>query len=276
MRFINWDDGYFFDDPNLRWGNPSYLLEPGDPGYTPPPLTTPKPKKKMPKSNYIKANDDEFAAQLNTYKNNIGGYATTLGVLPAQVTAQAGDSAYFAYVLTCHDIAAQLAQQWTVRKDIIRKGGTPPPAGAPVAPVFPAAVTAVAPGVEPRFRALVQQNRTSANYNEGIGEALGTEGEEQTGPDLMTLQPEIKAQAAGSEVKISWGWQGFAAFLDMIELQVDRGSGWQMLAMDTTPNYNDTQPFPATATRWKYRAIFRVGDARVGLWSNEVSVNVGG
>ena len=62
----------------------------------------------------------------------------------------------------------------------------------------------------------------------------------------------------------------------MIELQVDRGTGYVLLANDTTPNYTDTTPLPATPTKWKYKAIYRVGDQRVGLWSNEVSITVGG
>lgn len=42
MRPLSWDDGTTFDDPNAYWGNPSYVLEPGDPGYVvpaPPPGT---------------------------------------------------------------------------------------------------------------------------------------------------------------------------------------------------------------------------------------------
>jgi hypothetical protein len=36
MRTAYWDSGepeMYFDNPNLRWGDPAYLLEPGDPGY---------------------------------------------------------------------------------------------------------------------------------------------------------------------------------------------------------------------------------------------------
>jgi hypothetical protein len=36
MKFIQWDDPdprVVYDNPNLRWGEPAYLLEPGDPGY---------------------------------------------------------------------------------------------------------------------------------------------------------------------------------------------------------------------------------------------------
>jgi hypothetical protein len=55
---------------------------------------------------------------------------------------------------------------------------------------------------------------------------------------------------------------------------VDRGEGkgFGPLAFRTTPNYTDTQPFPAAHTVWTYRAIYRVGDAQVGLWSQTVSV----
>jgi hypothetical protein len=42
-----------------------------------------------------------------------------------------------------------------------------------------------------------------------------------------------------------------------------------------TPGYTDTQPFPAAPTKWTYRAIYRVGDSQVGLWSLPVSVTVG-
>lgn len=48
------------------------------------------------------------------------------------------------------------------------------------------------------------------------------------------------------------------------------------LACDTTPNYEDTAPYPATPTKWTYKAIYRVGDHQVGQWSGEVSVIVGG
>ena len=48
----------------------------------------------MPKGNFIQGNDNAFAAQLKTFKINITAYAATLGVAPAQVTAQAADADY--------------------------------------------------------------------------------------------------------------------------------------------------------------------------------------
>ena len=94
---------------------------------------------------------------------------------------------------------------------------------------------------------------------------LGIIGSEDGAPDYTTLTPTI----SGNKVEIGWCWQGHGKFLDQCELQVDRGTGWQVLTFDTTP-------FPATLTQWKYRAIYRVDDAQVGQWSAEVSIAIGG
>ena len=84
--------------------------------------------------------------------------------------------------------------------------------------------------------------------------------------DLGIVQPDIDVTIGGN-----------SAFLDQCEIQVDRGDGkgWVLLAIDTTPNYTDTTPMPATPTKWKYRAIYRVGDHQVGIWSKTVEIMVG-
>lgn len=232
----------------------------------------------MARSNYISSTDDGFAAQLQTFRNAIGGYATTLGVSAAQVTAQAADADYFSYVLELQKLMLASSRQWTGWKDIIRGGGNPPPTGGPVAPVFPTAVPPVAPGVEARFRALVKQIKANTNYNSSIGDALGIEGAQQSGPDFATLAPRLDPSVSGGRVFVDWGWQGYSAFLDQCEIQVDRGDGkgLVLLAIDTTPGYVDTAPLPAAPTKWTYQAIYRVEDNRVGQWSAPASVPVGG
>src|SRR5665213_951766 len=230
----------------------------------------------MAKSDYIQQNNDAFNAQLQTFNNGIGNYSAVIGVTAAQIAAQAADAAGFDYTLKCMNIMANGALQWTGWKNLERTGGNPPASGAPVAPVFPAAVPAVAPGIEARFRALVQIIKTGASYNETIGQALGIEGAQQTGPDLTTIQPVIDAVISGNHVNVKWGWGGNSAYLDICEIQVDRGDGkgFVLLAFDTTPGYTDTQPFPAAPVTWTYRAIYRVDDDRTGQWSLPVSVTV--
>ena len=90
--------------------------------------------------------------------------------------------------------------------------------------------------------------------------------------------PVLKISRAPAGVTVGWGWQGKAAFLDQCEIEVDRGDGkgFILLAIDTTPGYEDTAPIPATPTKWQYRAIYRVEDQRLGQWSAVASVIVGG
>ncbi|MEY4385730.1 MAG: hypothetical protein RLY20_1013 [Verrucomicrobiota bacterium] len=232
----------------------------------------------MPKIDLIKSNDDAFAAQMGTFKNNIGGYATILGLPAQQVTDQAADTDYLMHSLACQKIVANAAQQWTAWKGIIRSGGVIPAAGAPVLPNLPPVVPVVAPGIEARFRALVKQIKAHKNYNVAMGEALGIEGAEQVAPDMSTVQPNLKVRLSGGRVEVDWGWQGNSAYLDLCELQVDRGDGkgFGLLAFDSTPGYVDTAPLPAAPAKWTYRAIYRVDDAQVGQWSNPVSLTVGG
>jgi hypothetical protein len=232
----------------------------------------------MAKSDYIPRNEEAFNALLQLFKNGIGNYATVLTVSAPQIAAQDADAASFDYTLKCMAIIANSSQQWTAWKNISRAGGTVPASGAPVAPVLPAAVPAVAPGIEARFRALVQLIKAHPAYNEAIGQALGIEGAEPAGPDLTSVQPDLDAVISGNQVNVKWNWGGKSAFLDLCEIQVDRndGKGFVLLAYDTTPGYVDTQPFPTAPVIWTYRAIYRVGDDRVGVWSSPVSVTLPG
>jgi len=230
------------------------------------------------KSNYVQGNDNAFSAQLITFKEEIPAYVSVLKLTADVVSGQAADADYFDYCLKCQGILQNAAIQATGWKDITRDGGTPPPTGAPVAPTLPDPVPTVSPGIEVRFRALVKLIKANPAYNTAMGQALGIEGPQQTPPDLTTIQPEIDVYINGTDVFVDWGWGGYANYLDMCELQVDRGDGkgFVPLAFVSTPGYTDSTPFPATPTKWTFRAIYRVNDARVGLWSKLVSLIVGG
>lgn len=62
----------------------------------------------------------------------------------------------------------------------------------------------------------------------------------------------------------------------LYQIHVDRSNGWELLTIDTTAGYTDTHPLPTTPQKWTYKAIYRLSDARVGQWSNENSITVGG
>ena len=157
-------------------------------------------------------------------------------------------------------------------------GYVPPPLPAADAGAGLPAVVPVKPGALTRIFSLVQVMQEATSYVESIGTDLGTIGSEASGPDFETLRPVFTVKMIGGKVVIDWGWGGFRSFLDMLQIQVDRADakGFVDLAFDTTPGYTDTQPLPAAPVKWKYRAIWRVGDEQIGLWSEEVSITVGG
>lgn len=283
MKVATWDSGLRWGDKNLRWGEPSVLLQENDPGWVADPASAsypqqPQPKrtKAMARQPNIERKDTEFSAQMLHFKNTVGAYAATVGLSAQDVTNQAQDADYFAHVLACQEIADTHAQQRTAWKNLVRKGGEGNIAGEPEEPVWPAAVPPVAPGVEKRFRQICEKVKKSLNYNTGIGEALDIEGDVISAPDMASFKPVFTLKVQGGQVVVDWGWLGKRQFLSSIEILVNRGSGWELLTIDTTAGYVDSQPLPASAQKWAYKAIYRSGDARVGQWSDEASITVGG
>jgi hypothetical protein len=231
----------------------------------------------MIKSDPIQKNDLAFAGQQMTCKTNLPTYATLLGLTADDVAFQARDAVAFDYWVKSMNIMQKDAQQFTAWKNLLRGGGTPPSNSAPGQPVLPDPVPAAPPGIEERFRALVQKIKASPNYNVGIGEALDIEGAQLTPPDLTTIQPVLTLLINGNRVEVGWGWQGYVAYLDQIEIQVDRGDGkgFVVLTFDPTPGYVDLTPFPVAPAKWTYRGIYRLDEAQVGQWSSPVSIMVG-
>jgi len=283
MKIATFDDGFCFDDPNLYWGDPSYLLEPGDPGYvSPAPLVNPTPPKgrKMKRRRHYPIQVAKQVLWLENWWHKLGDHAAVLGLTPAQVAASVADARWLLYVLqtwlpavrgwsqSCTS-AAQDAQSGAGAAALALPVFTPPPLLTGVVPV--------APGALGRIQALGEAILISPGYVLAIGLDLGLVGTEDAGPDLDTLQPLLPATNTAAGVNLAWSWQGFSAFLDMIDIEVDRdGLGWKPLVSDRTPGYVDSFPQPANQAIWKYRAIFRVGDTQVGQWSAVMSVVVGG
>lgn len=236
----------------------------------------------MAKSDYIPNDDGGKSDLFVLFRDNITPYLGTWelqnGPVPvAEITQQAADATYFRAVVDFTSTMQQAGQGWTAWKNFERDGGTGN-ALNPVVPVLPAGFPPAVPsGIVPRIPALLQKIKAHKNYTEAIGQTLGIEGSEGSGIDFATLKPVLKLRLNGSQVEIPWGWQGYSTDLDSIEIQVDRGDGkgFGMLTIDTTVGYTDTAPFPATVTQWTYRAIYRLGDDRVGQWSDEISINVG-
>lgn len=282
---FTWDS----PNPNVTWDG---ILEPGDAGYVPPPLSPKRntqPTKKMKHNSYYPTNVPEQILWLTNFFNKLIGHAPVLGVSVAACAAAVADARWLVYLLgayqpalkawakSCTDVMKE-AQSGTGDAVMVLPAFVPPPLPAADAGAGLPAVVPVKPGALTRIFSLVQVMQEATSYVESIGTDLGTIGSEATGPDFETLRPTFTVKLIGGKVVIEWGWGGFRSFLDMLQIQVDRADakGFVDLAFDTTPGYTDTQPLPAAPVKWKYRAIWRVGDEQVGLWSEEVSITVGG
>jgi hypothetical protein len=283
-RPLKWGE-FRYNDPNARWGSPSYMLEPGDEGYVPPispSNSKPKTKRKNMKHNiYYPSRQGDQIIWLTNFLNKIGGYTTILGLSAEQVTAAKADANWLLYVLQIWLAAVRTwAMGATSTANDAQTGDGSAAMTLPVfaAPALPDGTSAVAPGALNRIFTLVQQIKDSGKCTDAIAHDLGIVGSEQTAPDLTAVQPVITATIGGaSKVNVGWGWQGNVAFLDACEIWVDRGDGKGrvFLTIDTTPGYTDTQPVPATPQKWSYTAIYRLNDGQTGLWSLPVSVTVG-
>jgi len=233
----------------------------------------------MKKGNYYPAAQNDQIVWLTTFANEIQVLGPGLGLTPAQIAAIVADCLWLIYLL----------QSWLPATRNWSQTGTNTMAEAQtgdgsklmvlpvyVTPPLPNGTAPVKTGALTRVFAVVQDIKNGGKCSDTDQATLGIVGSEQPGPDWTTLQPVFTVSIVGGQVVIKWTWGGYAAWLDCCEIQVDRGDGkgFVLLTMDTTPGYTDTQPFPAARTVWTYRAIYQVNDARVGVWSQSVSLAV--
>jgi hypothetical protein len=234
----------------------------------------------MKRQNYYPSRTADQVTWLENFRNKLPGYTTALGLTAAQTTDAVADARWLVYILSSYLPATRA---WAVACTAAAgqaQTGTGGPLVLPVftPPVLQAGVASRDEGCLTRLFELIADLKSKPATTPAIRSDLRIVGPESAPPDYALLRPELTGTVTSGGVQIGWGWQGYTKFLDQLEIQVDRGTpaGWQILTFDTTPNYLDTSETPAALTAWRYRAIFRVDDAQVGLWSEILTVPVGG
>lgn len=236
----------------------------------------------MPRKDYVKENHGEFCAQVVHMRDTLPNYFATLQISLADVhvAVNVQDALVFDYICKRQDALKKAAEGATAERNRARYGDKLAP-NTPVNLAYPAAPanipSPIMPGVEARFRALVEWLRTRPGWNDAIAEALGVLGEDTGTPDAATFKPILPLSIEGNQVLIGWGWQGSRPVAQALRIEVDRGDGqgFRFLASDTQPGYTDKTPFPTTPAKWKYRAIFVRNEEMLGQWSDVAEINVG-
>ena len=210
----------------------------------------------MPQEYFLDPTNDGKAEGFERFRDSISPYVSLFGLSAADITQQAVDAGVFRVLVNFAKAKRDEAAAWKAWRDFMRDGAktghpTPP---TPTAVPVPAVLTSGTPlaGIVPRFLLLAGATKKHRNYTSAVGQVLGIEGAVRTGPDRAEFKPAISVKVEGDHVAIKWGWHGFSAFLDMLEIEVDRGAGggWVLLTFDTTPNFTDPTPLPAVAARW--------------------------
>ena len=227
----------------------------------------------MAKTYYLPKDDAGKDGWLTNLAAQAPTYSTDLSLSIGDVASLGNDAPFYHWTILAQEQVAAYAQAWTAYKNKARNGTGPTMGTVPVPPILPPMPTAVPPGIFGRTAALVGRMKKATGYTEVIGQTLQIIGADQT-VDVNALKPILTVALVAGQVAIGWTKQG----MDSIEIEVDRGEGFVFLAIDTVPGYTDTAAMPAAgqSALWKYKAIYRLNDERVGQWSDVVSLPVAG
>ena len=226
----------------------------------------------MPKNYYLPSDDSGKAELLEHLAARLPIHATALELSADDLTQLKADALAFRYTLSATNIVQANAKLWTAFKNLQRDGG-PGETAYPNVSNLPAPVPAVPLGIIPRLSNLVARIKAARGYSEAIGKDLNIVGTVQV-MEIDEVKPVIEITTRGGQPIIQWS-KGDA---DALEIWVDRNDdrGFGLFTIANSPRITDTTPAPATPVQWKYKAIYRLKDDRIGDWSTITPVSVGG
>ncbi len=233
----------------------------------------------MAREDYVKQGDSEFCAQLVHVNVTIPQFLATLTITAADphIVALAADAACFEYLCARQSALKGASAGATAERNRARYGDKDSPNTAVTLayPSGPGIPSPILPGVEERFRKLVEFLRTRPGWTDDIAQTLDVLGAEQTPADSAALKPVIPLSITGGHVYIAWKWQSARGLAKALRIEVNRGNGWEFLTIDTQPGYTDKTPWPANPAKWLYRAIFVRDEENIGQWSDVAEITVG-
>jgi hypothetical protein len=248
MRIAYYDDGLSWDCPNFRWGDPSYVLEPGDVGYVPPasilPNPTTKHRKHMITLDYIPQSYGNLKGWLEKQPTELTvAVATAIGMSTGE---RDGYLAAVASILTPVSEIVDLMEQLEEKT-----------AG------FPAILEAQLPII----RAQIKRAKTSPGCNATVQTQLDWVGD-SVNNDPAHSRPSITVEAQRGRVKIAGKKPGFEAV--NIYRRIKGEVQWKLIAIRKRkfPFYDESPlAVPTTPEVREYMAIGVVNDEEIGQMS---------
>ena len=211
---------------------------------------------------------------MQNFSVKIGGYATALGMTPAEITAAEGLCEAFIGAVNSTEQCKSTMQAMTQWCDAILYGdassfSTPP------APVFPVVGVVTYPmSVVKSFTKLRDQIVAATGYTNAIGEDLGIVGAEASSPALDSLVPELKTETStGYWVSVTGSMRG----MDALKVEYSRnGSEFTTVTFltNTPGGFQITPATPAQPEKGFIRAVFIRKNEEVGSYSANYPVTV--
>jgi len=289
MRTIRLDAGFRLDDPNSYWGNPSFQLEPGDPGYVPPSPTYPKHKKNphMAHQPYLPKDDEGIKTLLMTFSMGLtDALATKYAITPEQRWRLKRGWLAFEHLLNLSSIYGEYSKALTtLRESMFLDGDGAAAMLAP--PTLPAVPTlepvgggaAVPVQVEADFfdflGRLVAQIKQADVYDPSDGNTLGIIGAEIP-PPPVDIKPMPRARIGPNGKPIitckKSPFQGY-------QTEYSRNGGpyvKDVFSSSRECEMDAALPPAGTVEVWRIRVQYRLNNAPFGQPSDPIEIDVRG
>ena len=202
----------------------------------------------MAKSDYLPPKDSEYLLWHDKFKTGVTANIATFGLVAGDATAVNADNTDIHAKIASVETTAAVAKQAVADKNTSRRA------------------------TELRARALAQRIKAHPAYTVALGNLLGIEGPEDS-TDLSTAKPTLKGSAkGGGSVEITFNKSKSEGVNIYCLRPGDAASIF--LARDTASPYVDNRPLLVAGKPEvrEYRAIYVLGDAEIGDFSNELVI----
>jgi len=221
---------------------------------------------------YVDKSEQGLITEMQGVESKIGKYKDILVLDPADITGLIADIKVLVYMAAVGMILTNSSESANTYKRNVRLGIA---VGAlPVSPLFPTPIpTAVAAGIEKRFRAFCQAIFKSPGYTEEIGKDLGILLPD-VAVDITLVTPFFTIDFTNNGHPIfSWRKSGF------IQAEIWKstdGINFVKLERVSIADYIDASTLPALnkSEAWSYKMIYLQKDVMVGKWSAVTTIAV--